>query len=122
MIITLIDDEETDHFIFKEIVKYLPNVEAITFDSPLPVLKLLQHGTFSSDIVLLDINMPIMNAWQFLDTLLEYKYGSSVFILSRSCHDRDVELSKKYSFVKGYLKKPLFPETLEKILATETAI
>ncbi|MEO0900181.1 MAG: response regulator [Bacteroidota bacterium] len=71
------------------------------------------------DVIFLDINMPLMNAWEFLD---EYKEIQSsfpkkvmLFILSSSVYRKDIEKSSHYDMVTDYIIKPLSKESLRKI-------
>ncbi|MEL6588558.1 MAG: response regulator [Bacteroidota bacterium] len=71
------------------------------------------------DVIFLDINMPLMNAWEFLDefkTILP-KLGKdvSLFILSSSVYRKDIDKSTTYDVVKDYLVKPLSKAKLEKL-------
>lgn len=67
------------------------------------------------DAILLDLNMPVMDGWQFLDEfiLLPIKKEISVFIVTSSIDPADIEMSKKYDVVKNYIKKPITAEKLE---------
>lgn len=72
------------------------------------------------DLILLDINMPIMDGFEFLEEYekLQIKRKNPIFIilLTTSTNLRDVEKAKKYS-VTAYLEKPLSEEKLKKALA-----
>lgn len=72
------------------------------------------------DILLLDINMPIMDGWQFLDAFEELKTTLPkqpvIYILSSSIFTQDVEKSKEYKTVTDYLIKPLDKEKLKEIV------
>jgi len=77
------------------------------------------------DVIFLDINMPLMNAWEFLE---EYnKLASSfekevkLFILSSSVYKRDIAKSSEYANVTDYIIKPLNKATLDKVRATHFA-
>lgn len=63
------------------------------------------------DLILLDINMPVMNGWEFLETL-ESKNNPRfdtlvILMLSASNNPDDIERSKKHKHVKDFLSKPL---------------
>ena len=71
-------------------------------------------------ILLLDINMPVMNGWEFLerfDTLSnEVKERISIYILSSSVDKRDIERAKTNTNVIHYLIKPLTRETIREVM------
>lgn len=60
-------------------------------------------------LVLLDINMPVMNGWEFLDALREDPVGGQVFvaIVSSSINSYDLEKAGNYVQVVEYLEKPV---------------
>lgn len=62
-------------------------------------------------IILLDINMPMLDGWSFLEDIekgifLELNQPT-VFMVSSSADESDLIKSKQYSIVKGFLQKPL---------------
>lgn len=63
------------------------------------------------DIILLDINMPIMDGWDFLNWFAAQKHKLPreipIFMVSSSIDWRDIEKAKSYSAVVDYLSKPL---------------
>jgi len=78
------------------------------------------------DIIFLDINMPKMDGWEFLD---EYKkfplficQKCKVFILSSSIDDSDIEKSKTYKSVHGFISKPLTLSKLEELYSQPEAL
>ena len=70
-------------------------------------LQVLQNGQNRPDTIFLDINMPDMNGWDFLDNLQGMGIKLNVFMLTSSIDPSDIEKSRKYPLVKGYLTKPL---------------
>lgn len=65
-------------------------------------------------LILLDINMPVMNGWEFLNKYLELfpNRQDKIVILSSSIDFQDRQRANGYSIVSGFLEKPL---TLDKI-------
>lgn len=68
----------------------------------------LETGHFP-DIIFIDINMPIWDAWDFLDEFSQVKsdWEGSIFIVTSSIDRVDEKKSSEYTFVKEYLRKPL---------------
>ena len=71
------------------------------------------------NLILLDINMPVMDAWEFLDSLTEIEKAKQipVILLTSSVDPNDTEKSKKYTQIRGYYSKPLTKERLNEILS-----
>jgi len=71
------------------------------------------------DVILLDLNMPVIDGWDFLETfetlIKEFKKGIRVFIVSSSVDEKDVLRSKTYVAVKGFISKPLSPDIIRSI-------
>ena len=70
------------------------------------------------DFIFLDINMPIWDAWDFLNEWEKYKFATCplIYILSSSINPKDIQNAKKYCFVKSFLIKPIDFENLKLIL------
>ena len=71
------------------------------------------------EAVLLDINMPGMNGWEFVESFYE-KFSANrlkckVCLLSSSLDPRDKEKADKSEFVDFYFSKPLVPENVKAI-------
>lgn len=78
----------------------------------------INKGIDVPQMILLDINMPVMDAWDFLDKMNDVLMGAgvSVFILSSSINPEDMEKSKQYSSVLKYILKPLSLDKIGTIL------
>ena len=68
-------------------------------------------------LIFLDLNMPVMNGWEFLDSFVTAEYSeyhdTKVIILSSTIDPQDLEKSKKYPMVIDFLSKPISKEMLE---------
>ena len=67
------------------------------------------------DIILLDINMPVLDGWQFLEEFktLTIKKNIAIFILTSSIDPSDLEISKKFPIIRSYIQKPITSEKLK---------
>lgn len=109
----LIDDDPIINLVHKKIIKNADLEAEITdFISGKKALEFFkQKANEQVDVVLLDINMPEMNGFEFLDELIKNKninYAKwNIFILTSSLNIKDKEQAEKYPILKGYLEKPL---------------
>lgn len=74
-------------------------------------------------VILLDLNMPVMDGWQFLSALSDYKLdnlsSTTIYIVSSSINPSDIERSKALEQVNDFLIKPVNFDELEKIFFLE---
>jgi len=79
--------------------------------------EMLEEEILLPSVIFLDLNMPIMNGWEFLDDFIKipkYKRGHvTVFIVSSSIDPRDMERVKTYKAVNKFLVKPITPKDLQ---------
>lgn len=76
----------------------------------------LQHPEHLPDVILLDLNMPVMDGWDFLNEYAGFHQTLGkpikIFVLTSSIDEKDKERVRTYSFVTGYLTKPLSREII----------
>src|SRR5690606_32640566 len=111
-LVVFVDDDKVQHMINKRILlKVNPMLRLMFFESPTMALEWL--STNKADILLLDINMPQMKGWEVLDELERRGIDIQVKMLTSSMDPDDIEESKNYRMVNGFLNKPLKEEEVE---------
>jgi CheY-like chemotaxis protein len=109
--IWVVDDDAISNFVTVRHLKQFKTLSTIhDFINPQEALSFLQKsedGTLP-DFILLDINMPNLDGWTFLDKMNELEVlFPKVFMLTSSIYPEDYEKSQKYGLVKGFIVKPL---------------
>jgi CheY-like chemotaxis protein len=105
----------TKHQLFKEFSSFTEATKALEF-----IKENSQISESLPDVILLDLNMPIMDGWDFLENFVIIRDNLikdiRIFIVSSSVDDKDISKSQTYSFVKGFISKPLTPEIIRKTI------
>lgn len=125
MKIFLIDDDPLSIFLTQHLLNLeeLENIQ--TFLWAKDALAFLKNCTNEEipAIIFLDLNMPDMSGWEFLDELvpLEPKLRGKcrIYILTSSLETSDNIRSQEYSLVYGLIHKPLSPEDIKLITQKE---
>ena len=80
-----------------------------------------KEGGQLPSIIFLDLNMPMMTGWEFLDEYLELKgqdpNQSRVYIVSSSIDPKDLLKIKDYKVIQNYILKPVTTDDLENIIS-----
>ena len=75
------------------------------------------------DIIFLDINMPVMNGWEFLEEFQQFSASLSqpikIYLVSSSVDESDINKSKKYPSVTDYVIKPLNRDKYRQLLTSQ---
>ena len=106
--ILVVDDDENDQFICDYTIrKFDPTIRVLKALDGAEALDILHRET--PDAIILDINMPVMNGFEFLDRYAEeFEVHAPVVAMLTSSHlGKDRERAMQYSFVKSYFEKPL---------------
>jgi CheY-like chemotaxis protein len=100
----------------KEIITASNGAEAMSyFQKLLPTEN--SNLTNYPKLILLDLNMPIMGGWEFLDNFIKNDLASvfkntKIFVVSSSIDPLDIEKSKTYPIVVDFFSKPMTKEKL----------
>ncbi|MFS4454601.1 response regulator [Maribacter sp. 2304DJ31-5] len=123
----LIDDDPIFIYGTKRIMKEMDFCESVIVynngqEALDGLLAISESGEKVPQLIFLDLNMPIMNGWEFLDEFTKISNNifnkTIVYIISSSVDPRDLEKVKNYKTVNNYILKPITPNDLESILGT----
>lgn len=77
------------------------------------------------DIIFLDLNMPVMDGWEFLNEFMKIKNNLNkkitLYVVSSSIDPRDLERARSFNLVTDYLIKPIELKKFEKIFEKTAA-
>lgn len=82
------------------------------------LISLISSGSKLPEVIFLDLNMPVMDGWDFLDEFGKLAVDGHivVYVLSSSIDPADTVRAKEYGSVKEYLVKPLTLDRLKEIM------
>lgn len=120
--VVLIDDDQVNNFVCESIIKSeMFADEVLCFEWAQDALDYLRDTTVNDptgfpDLIFLDINMPGMDGWAFIQ---EYRklpdwitQKCCLFMLSSAVDRKDIICAKSHEEVKDFFSKPLSPEIL----------
>lgn len=115
----LIDDNYIDNFVTRRVLETSRFAEkVIVKQSPTDAINLLKEGTIKPDVIFLDLRMPTMDGFEFLqeyDALLIDKNDIKIFMLSSSFDPMDIKESAGNKYITQFIHKPLTVKALEEI-------
>ena len=115
-IIGIIDDDTIYHFILTSIINKNKLAESIlSFLDGEEAIQYLTENKMNNekipDVLFLDVNMPIMDGWMFIEEYARIKTDITkktlVFMLSSSANPIDIERADKISEISNYIIKPI---------------
>jgi len=119
----IIDDDPGYHRLTGALIDKYGVFDYVSYTDPRSALIDLIDCHFSSkvlpDLILLDLKMPGVSGWEFLESFDNLRAVISkeipVFIVTSSVDPNDTFRSKQYSAVKGFFSKPISPDNLKTI-------
>jgi CheY-like chemotaxis protein len=116
----LIDDNYIDNFVTRKILESGNFAEKIIIQtSPADALIALKQGTIKPDVIFLDVRMPAMTGFEFLEEYDKLELGAEspvkIFMLSSSLDPTDMNKSLNSRHVAQFIHKPLTYEALEEL-------
>ncbi|MBC7554903.1 MAG: response regulator [Taibaiella sp.] len=123
----VIDDSKLDCFIAEKIIKNTGKCESvISFQQATEALAFLITNEIKypyPTIILVDIQMPVMNGFQFVEAFeklpLSITSKYSIYIISSSINDDDLNRVHNYHSIKQFLNKPLTSNNLSLLLTKD---
>jgi len=120
----VVDDDAFNNVIARMVIEdALGEVEINEFTKPEEGLLFIQQNIKSPSILFLDINMPTLSGWEFLERYEKFseelKTQISIYMVSSSLDRRDKDKAKANKYVKGFISKPLEFETIISIAKGE---
>ncbi len=121
----VIDDDSIYTFTIKKLIEKNNLADKIdVFKNGRDALDALNDKALSDrgypDIILLDINMPVIDGWQFMEEFVNFSDKSSIvlYMVSSSIDARDVIKSKSFKEIKDFIVKPVTLQSLKLLMAS----
>ncbi|MGV8814712.1 MAG: response regulator [Gelidibacter sp.] len=121
----IIDDDPLNNFITKTVlIKLFGEIHINNFTIPEDGLDYITskpewNPSYGKTIIFLDINMPTLSGWEFLEIFEHFeatvKEQYIIYVLSSSVNHSDIQCAKAHHLVIGYIEKPLNRIKLDKI-------
>lgn len=126
VVICIVDDDDVYQYtvtralksdsLAKKILVFSDGEEALDF-----LTDNIANKPILPDVIFLDVNMPIMDGWQFLEEYVKIKprVGKqiTIYMVTSSVDPVDVERAKKITEISDYLVKPIQPDQIRELVA-----
>ncbi|SKB27486.1 Response regulator receiver domain-containing protein [Maribacter arcticus] len=123
-LVWIIDDDDISKYVMKRNLRQLSVTNVIEFPDSVQPLKILSDNFESTnelpDIILLDLNMPILNGFQFMEEFKvaneKIKKDIQIYMLTSSLSSEDVDRAKSFPEISEYFIKPITLRNLSRIV------
>jgi CheY-like chemotaxis protein len=123
--IMIIDDDDIFVFVITKVLRHSDLIDILqVLDNGLDALNFFKNNVHNynvlPDIILLDLNMPILDGWQFLNEYCKISPSIAkcieIYVCSSSISPTDIAKTKTINEVTDYLIKPISKEIIIEIL------
>ncbi|MBU44215.1 MAG: response regulator [Spirochaetaceae bacterium] len=119
MTVIVIDDDPVTVTLLERFLDICDYPQPETYRQGKEALDVLrpQYRPSAHYVIFLDLNMPVMDGWEFLDSLHPFASAENmqIYVVTSSVDERDRKQALASPFVRDYLVKPVLPETLTAI-------
>ncbi len=120
----IIDDSQLDCFIAEKIIQNTGTFSSVkTYTQALEALEVIKGSGGKKDavtIIVLDIQMPLMNGFQFVEAFEqlpeEIRAGYAIFMFSSSINENDKNRMENYPSIRRFYGKPISKDTVAKMI------
>lgn len=120
----IIDDSQLDCFIAEKIIQNTGTFSSVkTYTQALEALEVIKGSGEKKDavtIIVLDIQMPLMNGFQFVEAFEqlpeEIRAGYAIFMFSSSINENDKNRMENYPSIRRFYGKPISKDTVAKMI------
>lgn len=123
--VCIVDDDELFQFVMRQHFERLELVEHIhKFTDGEQAINYIKSNLGNPDelpdLILLDVNMPFMDGWQFMREFVQLTLPADkqirIYILTSSTHESDLQRAKEFPALSGYLVKPIGKNIIRELL------
>jgi len=116
-LVMLVDDDPMSNTYSTLVVKKQnPNTEVLTFNSGTSALKYLKDGSNPKPvIILLDLNMPVMNGWDFMEEYEKLDLDIEVVVVTSSNDYEDRNRTRSFHRIIDYFVKPITVDNIRRL-------
>lgn len=120
--VLLIDDDAITNFLNQNLIEQkIKGIPITIFYNGLEGLKYIKNNPDKHFIVFLDINMPVMNGWEFIEALdsLTIETSVEIHVLTSSINPGDRERANGLPNVDSFIEKPLDELAMESFMVAK---
>ena len=123
VIVLIVDDDNAVRFFHRIIVTQSGLCEApLCFTNGADAFEYLEQNFIETNsyLIFLDINMPVMNGWDLLNSIKKNNYDKNVHVVmtTSSADDEDHKRANQYKMVMDYVEKPITSEQCKAIMTS----